>query len=574
MKLFNPQKADLKHYLFFTGKGGVGKTTIACSTAIQLAKDGNNVAIVSTDPASNLQDVFNMSLTNKLKAVPRVSGLFLANFDPLVAAKEYRQSVIDPYKGKLPDYAIKNMEEQLSGSCTTEIAAFDEFTNFLTDPKIKDKFNYIIFDTAPTGHTLRMLQLPAAWSNYLDENERGASCLGQLSGLGDKKLIYKKSVATLKSSDLTTLLLVARPQRAALYEAARASKELAKLGILNQQLIINGVLTNPSDKPSQIIAEQQNNDIAQMPHNLIGLTKSEVPLRPYNVVGLDHLANLLNAKQPKTIVKNIPNIKYPDLSSLVDSLINKKIIFTMGKGGVGKTTVAVQIAQMLAKRGKTVHLATTDPADHLGLFKINNSNITVTHINKKQSLQDYQQKVLNTSRKTMDNDEVNYIKEDLKSPCTQEIATFRTFADIIEQNKSDIIVIDTAPTGHTILLLDSTKNYAEQIKQTTGSVPKSIINLLPRLQDKKQTETIMVTLPEVTPIYESIRLGDDLTRAKIAHTWWVVNQSLLATKTTDPCLLARAQDEIQWINKVKRISNNHFVVEGWNENFEKQWLKA
>ena len=248
MENFNPGNIKLTKYLFYTGKGGVGKTSAACATAVNLADSGKKVLLISTDPASNLQDVFNTDLDNKGVPIKEVPNLIVANLDPIQAASEYRKSVIDPYLGKLPDAVIKNMEEQLSGSCTVEIAAFNEFSKFITDKNVQENYDYIIFDTAPTGHTLRMLQLPSAWSNFISESTHGASCLGQLSGLESKKEIYKNAVKTLANGLLTTLILVSRPEEAPLKEAERASRELSDIGINNQMLVINGVLTSHAQK--------------------------------------------------------------------------------------------------------------------------------------------------------------------------------------------------------------------------------------------------------------------------------------------------------------------------------------
>ncbi|MDA5387784.1 arsenical pump-driving ATPase [Loigolactobacillus backii] len=575
MKIYIPENANLTHYLFFTGKGGVGKTTTASATAVQLADDGKQVMLVSTDPASNLQDVFETELTNKPKAIADVPGLYVANFDPVVAAGEYRESVIGPYRGILPEAAITNMEEQLSGSCTVEIASFNEFATFLTDPQIDQRFDYIIFDTAPTGHALRMLQLPSAWNNYLDENDRGANCLGQLAGMNEKKATYAKAVATLNNPDLTTLMLVTRPQRASFLEATRASNELAAMGIKNQQIIVNGTLLTHNDAASRAIFAQQQADLANMPATLAQYTAYEVPLRAYNITGLAKIRLLLKLKQPEVKAVVATDVQYPQLDTIVADLIktDKKIIFTMGKGGVGKTTVAVEITKKLVAQHKTVHLATTDPADHLDFFKTADPAITISHIDEKKVLKDYQDEVLAKARATMKSDDVDYVAEDLRSPCTQEIAVFRAFANIVAQDDSDVVVIDTAPTGHT-LLLDSTQSYAKEVERTASDVPQAIVDLLPRLQDPTQTEIVMVTLPETTPVYESMRLNDDLNRTHMAHTWWVVNQSMLATKTTNLFLQARAQNEVAWIKKVKEISNDHFAVEQWRADFEETLLKV
>ncbi|MFL0245405.1 arsenical pump-driving ATPase [Candidatus Clostridium stratigraminis] len=564
-KNFNISDINLTKYLFFTGKGGVGKTSTACAVAVTLADEGKKIMLISTDPASNLQDVFNAKLNNKGVAIKEVPNLVVANFDPEEAAAEYREGVLAPYRGKLPESVIKNMEEQLSGSCTVEIAAFNEFSGFITDEKAALEFDHIIFDTAPTGHTLRMLQLPSAWSNFISESTHGASCIGQLSGLEDKKDVYKNAVKTLSDGEKTTLILVSRPETSPLIEAERASKELQDIGVKNQLLIINGVLKESDDKLSHAIFEKQQKSLEDIPVGIKDIETFEIPLRPYNITGLENVRAFLKNNNIKLNKETLNTNNISKLNNVIDDLYNsgKKVIFTMGKGGVGKTTIAAAIALGLSKKGKKVHLTTTDPAAHLKFVLDESYGITLSNIDEKKELAKYQEEVLNKARETMGEEDIAYVEEDLRSPCTQEIAVFRAFAEIVKKSENEIVVIDTAPTGHTLLLLDSTQSYNREIQRSQGDIPESVKKLLPKLRNEEETEVIIVTLAETTPVYEALRLQKDLTRAEIHSKWWVINSSFYAANTDNAILQVKASNEVQWINKVNEISHGNFAVIEW-----------
>lgn len=565
IKAYNISDINLTKYLFFTGKGGVGKTSAACATAVKLADSGKKIMLISTDPASNLQDVFNTELTNKGVAIKEVPNLTVANFDPIEAAAEYRESVIGPYRGKLPDVVIKNMEEQLSGSCTVEIAAFNEFSSFITDKKSAEEYDHIIFDTAPTGHTLRMLQLPSAWTSFISESTHGASCLGQLAGLESKKDIYKNAVDNLTDREKTTLILVSRPEPLPLKEAERASLELQDIGVNNQILIINGILEEHDDYLSGVIYEKQQSALRNMPEVFRDIDIFKIPLRPYNITGVDNVRAFLTQGKVMVHKESLQVENIPKLNKVIEELYrsDKKVIFTMGKGGVGKTTIAAAIALGLAKKGKKVHLATTDPAAHLNHVLDENYGITISNIDEKAELEKYKEEVLSKAGETMSEDDIAYIEEDLRSPCTQEIAVFRAFAEIVDKSETEVVVIDTAPTGHTLLLLDSTQSYHREIQRSSGDIPEAVKKLLPKLRNEEETEVIIVTLAETTPVYEAMRLQADLSRAGIHSNWWVINSSFYAANTTNEILKAKADSEVQWINKVNEISKGHFAVIEW-----------
>ncbi len=568
MKTFDLSDIDLTKYLFFTGKGGVGKTSIACATAVGLADNGKKILLISTDPASNLQDVFNQTLNGHGTDIQEVPGLTVVNLDPEQAAAEYRESVIAPFRGQLPESVIQNMEEQLSGSCTVEIAAFNQFSDFITDANKAKEYDHIIFDTAPTGHTLRMLQLPSAWSTFISESTHGASCLGQLSGLEERKGIYKQAVETLSDANATRLVLVCRPEIAPLKEDARSSHELQLLGIKNQLLVINGLLLqlDEADSVSKQIYDRQQNALKQTPAELLEYPSYYVPLRSYN------LSNIANIRRMLYNDNLTDDANYQRITNAkgIDELVNdlylsgKRVVFSMGKGGVGKTTLATEIALKLTKLGAKVHLTTTDPANHLNYNLAVQAGITVSRIDEAEVLEAYKNEVRSKAAETMTAEDMEYIEEDLRSPCTQEIAVFRAFAEIVDKAENEVVVIDTAPTGHTLLLLDATESYHKEVQRAHGDTPASVRRLLPRLRHK-ETEVVIVTLPEATPVFEAERLQMDLRRAGINNKWWVVNACLSLTDTKDPFLSAKAKNELTWIRKVEELSNGNAVLISWKD---------
>lgn len=572
MKNFSLENLILTKYLFFTGKGGVGKTSLSASLAINLADSKKKILLLSTDPASNLQDIFKTKVSNKPQVIKEIHNLYILNLDPEKAAAEYRESVLSMYRGLLPDAALINMEEQLSGSCTTEIAAFNEFASILTDDKIKQQFDHIIFDTAPTGHTLRMLELPAAWDGYIENTGGNASCLGQLSGLSEKKQLYENAAKTLKDEKLTTLYLVTRPQKIAVDEVVRTSGELLELNIKNQVIVFNYILKNfiKGDRLSESFYSNQQKILNSLPKVLEPFTKYAGYLKPYNIVGIGNIRNLI--KEDSLPLNN--KIKRPQISKntkpfkqLINDLYKsgKKVIFTMGKGGVGKSTIASAIALGLSEKGAKVHLTTTDPAAHLKHLVKGGKNLRVTEINPKMEIENYRSQIINEASKTMTKESLDYITEDLMSPCTEEIAVFKAFADIVANAGEEIVVIDTAPTGHTLLLLDTTKSYAKEAARASKKEENSITNLLPRLRDKNFTDVIIVTLAEATPYFESVRLKDDLARAQIFCDTYVINNVTANIETKDNILKERGLAEIDWINKISGDIKNVYICEHQTE---------
>ena len=547
-------------HLFFTGKGGVGKTSISCATAIALADKGLKVLLVSTDPASNLDEMLGVALGSDPTPVPGVSGLFAMNIDPETAAEDYRARVLDQMGPAATDTEKATVREQLSGACTTEIAAFDEFVGLLADDN--PQFDHIIFDTAPTGHTLRLLSLPKAWTGFLEANERGASCLGPHSGLKMQEDRFRDALDCLGDPARTTIVLVTRAERGAIREAARTAGELAELGLSNQMLAVNGRFTpsDPRDTVAAAFAAEQAAALAELPASLASLPRDEVPLKSFDMVGLEALRALFAPNDDLTGsgADDLPAVTdLPRLSALVDDIAagGKGLVMVMGKGGVGKTTVAAAVAVGLAARGHSVHLTTTDPAAHLSFVVGSDTmpGLTVDRIDPEAETERYIEKIMTTKGRDLDEDGKALLREDLASPCTEEVAVFHAFSRVVGEARSNFVVIDTAPTGHTLLLLDATGAYHRQMtRHLDENAPGRMVTPLMRLQDPAYTRVLLVTLPETTPVSEAGALQEDLRRAKIEPYGWVVNKSMAITGTRDPLLRARIKGEAAQIERVKR----------------------
>jgi arsenite/tail-anchored protein-transporting ATPase len=563
---------EAPRHLFFTGKGGVGKTSLAAATAVTLADRGKRVLLVSTDPASNLDDVLGVELGREPRPVPGVEGLEALNIDPEAAAEAYRDRVVGPVRGIMPDDLVAGMEEQLSGACTVEVAAFDEFTMLLGDDGAAAGFDHVVFDTAPTGHTLRLLRLPAAWSDFLDTNERGASCLGPSSGLKMQHERYAATVRALSDPSRTLLVLVTRPEGGALGEAARSSRELAEVGLRNQHLVINGVFeaTDRSDPLAMALEKGGRRALDAMPTDLASVPSSRIPLRGENIVGLGAVRRMLvgggaanGADGGAPDVAELPS-GAASLDTLVDELADREhgLVMVMGKGGVGKTTVAAALAVELAARGASVHLTTTDPAAHVAdVVGELPGDLRLSRIDPEAEVAAYRARVLARAGKDLDEEGRALLEEDLRSPCTEEVAVFHAFSKIVAGARRELVIMDTAPTGHSLLLLDAAGSYHREIMRNAGDRAGAVTTPLMRLRDPDYTRVLLVTLAETTPVLEAAALAADLRRAGIEPYGWVVNNSLAVAGTTDPLLRRRAAEEVEPVKRVAaELTDRVFVV--------------
>jgi arsenite-transporting ATPase len=568
--------AGVPRFLFFTGKGGVGKTSMSCVVSFALADQGKQVLLISTDPASNLDEVLETPLTGRPTPINGQPGLWAMNIDPVQAAAEYRERIVGPYRGVLPEDAVQSIEEQLSGACTVEIAAFNEFTRFIGDDKDTRNYDHVVFDTAPTGHTLRLLSLPAAWNDFVIANTSGSSCLGPLSGLKDQRLIYEAAVKSLTDYQKTLLILVARAEEITLREAARASAELYLIGMKNQHLIINGLFqTKSSDPVAEAFSRKAEEAIACMPERLARLPRTVFGNNPQGLTGIKAIRDAVQGKPvicAPDIVEKLRTGRSHLLSQtgrwkeLLDSLEERGtgLIMTMGKGGVGKTSIAVAIARELANRGHPVHLSTTDPAAHIeDMLDRPLPNLQVSRIDPKEENRKYVENILEGKKGSLSDEDMALLEEELRSPCIEEIAVFRAFAHAVALGQDNFVVLDTAPTGHTLLLLDATQSYHREVEKNSDGVADDVLELLPHLRDPEFTKILLVTLPEATPVHEAARLQDDLRRAQIEPFAWIINQSFALSGTTDTLLAARGVNELKYIDEVASKFAKNVVILPW-----------
>ncbi len=561
---------DLPRFVFFTGKGGVGKTSIACATSVKLAREGKRVLLVSTDPASNVGQVFGCTIGNTITSIRAVDGLDALEIDPQQAAQAYRDKIVGPARGVLAPDVVKSMEEQLSGACTTEIAAFDEFTELLVDSELTHPYDHIVADTAPTGHTIRLLQLPGAWSGFLETGKGDASCLGPLAGLDKQRSQYGAAVASLSDPSRTRLVLVSRPQQSSLREVERTHNELAAIGFRNQYLVINGILPAEDDQRDELahaIHQREQGAIQNMPGVLRALPRDEVSTKPFNIVGIDALSDLFDVDSTRSlhlVNTSPPDINAPHLSTLVDEIAKdgKGLIMLMGKGGVGKTTIAAAVAVELAHRGYAVHLTTSDPAAHLQeTLGGTVANLTVSRIDPREETERYKQQIRRSKGERLDDVGKAVLEEDLRSPCTEEIAVFHAFSRVIREANRTFVVMDTAPTGHTLLLLDATSSYHRDVSRQMGKTGMNFTTPMMQLQDHRHTKVLLVTLAETTPVLEAASLQEDLRRAGIEPWAWVINNSIAAAKPRSTLLVQRANNELREIEAVsQRLSTRYAVV--------------
>ncbi len=572
-------------YLFFSGKGGVGKTTMACATAVQEADAGRKTLIVTTDPASNLADTFEQPIGHQVVPIAGVPNLFAMEIDPDKATEEYRDRILGPFRAVMPEDVTKVLEEQFRSPCTTEIASFDRFVDFMDE----DAYDVVIFDTAPTGHTIRLLELPVDWSQFISDSTKGAgqTCMGPVQAIQDSKEKYDRAIRLLNDASRTRFIFVLQPEQTAIFETERSSNELRSIGVHSQEMIVNGILpAEVCDEPlfrSRYDMQQRHlTEIASrflVPTRRIYLRDKEVK----GIASLRQMAKSLSGQDtheagPAFLADSIDQANLHSLSAhglqrlFTPTNGGGKMIFFTGKGGVGKTSMSCVAATHLAQLGFKTLLLTTDPAAHLGQVLdvpvgdypaviASVPNLWASRIDPKKATEEYKAKVIEDARKRYSPDMLAAMREELDSPCTEEMAAFDKFTEYANSTDFDVIVFDTAPTGHTLRLLELPFDYSDQVEMMVATTKESgdiraqtrarFEHIIARLKDPEQSVFVSVVYPESTPIIEAYRAMLDLKATGIPTQLVVANQVIPASLSSNAFFANRRAMQIKYLNEIQ-----------------------
>lgn len=573
-------------YIFFSGKGGVGKTSMACTTALRSADTGVRTLIVTTDPASNLADVFEQPIGHKITPIEGAPNLWAMEIDPDRATEEYIDRAMAPIREAFPLEMVKVMEEQMSGPCTAEVAAFDRFTDFLDKPSQNgENFDVVIFDTAPTGHTIRLLELPAEWSQSIDAASEGSgqTCIGPAAAIQDARHKYERALAILRDAQQTTFIFVLHPEAIAIKETRRATEELAKLDIHTHRLIINGIIP-PEEHANPLFAarakmqarylEEIENDLllpAQSMYLLPGEIKGLRRLREVGKMFFDGQRNTDGFTQDLSPLIAIEPSKESVLPKITPNGYRKTLFFA-GKGGVGKTVASCITAVWLARQGFRTLLLTTDPAAHLGdvlgspvgdvVAAVGGiDNLWAAKIDPKSAAETYKQRILDDARQRGRPEEsIRVIAEELDSPCTEEMAAFDKFIDFASQADWQAVVFDTAPTGHTMRLIELPMDWSQQIDvKVFASVDSSAADdiakqrfaeVIEMMRDTERSTFAFVMYPESTPILEAFRAVEELRTVGIEPGIVVANFVIPPEQVTTPFIRARRRMQEKYLAEI------------------------
>ncbi len=577
-------------FIFFSGKGGVGKTSMACTTAVRYADEGKRTLIVTTDPASNLADVFEQPIGHKITPIDGVPNLWAMEIDPDRATEEYKDRALAPIRAVFPPQMVQVMEEQMSGPCTAEVAAFDRFTDFLdTAADGNSPFDVVIFDTAPTGHTLRLIELPIEWSRSIDEAAQGSgqTCIGPAAAIQDARQKYERTVATMRNPAQTRFIFVLQPEATSIKETVRATDELGKLGIHTHELIVNGILP-PEETANLLFAQRIQMQAAYLTqiardlplparrmYLLDGEIKGNARLREVAAMLFDGKGVSAKPVARDHQVMNSSEHRLGTNSDVLQRLLpngHRRTVFFAGKGGVGKTVASCTTAVWLARQGYKTLLLTTDPAAHLGDVlgvPVGDSiapvdgvpNLWATRIDPKAAGEAYKIRILaDARRRGRPESALKVMREELNSPCTEEIAAFDLFIEYASQADWEAVVFDTAPTGHTLRMLELPVEWSKQLDVkvfasvdtvAADDVAKQHFSaVIDMMRDPDSSTFAYVMYPEATPIIEAYRASEELRTLGIQPGLVVANLVLPPDQCTTPFSRARRAMQEQYLEQI------------------------
>lgn len=554
-------------FIFFSGKGGVGKTSMACTTSVYYADQGKKTLIVTTDPAANLADVFEQEIGHKITKINGIENLFAMEIDPEKATNEYKERSLAPMRELFDEEMLKIAEEQLSGPCTEEMASFDKFIDFMEE----DSFDMVIFDTAPTGHTIRLLELPVDWSKHIEESSKGSgqTCMGPVALIQESKKKYDDAIAKLRNPERTDFIFVMQPEQTSLEETIRSSNELKEIGIKTTKIIINGFIPkaeaiHPFFKSRYDMQQSYLNKAKATFKNTCIET---MELFDSELKGIEMFRkSALKLFKTKVSNKNIEHLIYPEKGK-------RKNIFFSGKGGVGKTSMACITAIQTAQKGYKTLLMTTDPAAHIGkvldkpvtneITKIDGVvNLYAVEIDQKKATEDYKNKILTDAKDRFDESTLKAMEEELNSPCTEEMAAFQKFIEYANLDDFEVIVFDTAPTGHTLRLLELPMDWSKQIQLKAGLSTKisqadkkqkeQFDRVIEMMRDEEVTTFGFVMYPEKTPIIEAYRASKELETVGIKTQLAIANFIIPEEQAITPFFTNRRNMQLKYLDDMHK----------------------
>ncbi len=588
-ELVEPSGDDTE-FVFFSGKGGVGKSTVSCATATWLADNDYETLLVTTDPAPNLSDIFGQGIGHEVTEIEGIENLSAIEIDPDTAAEEYRQETIEPMRQLLGEEEIKTVEEQLNSPCVEEIAAFDNFVDFMDSPE----YDVVVFDTAPTGHTIRLMELPSDWNAELEKG--GSTCIGPAASMEDKKVQYERAIDTLQNTEQTTFAFVGKPEDSSVDEIERSAGDLAELGIESQLLILNGYLPESvcEDPFFEGKREDEQAVIERAPEEFDADATATYPLQPGEITGLDLLSDVASVvyddEEPTVDVGSATDVDtdqsvdteaLADPASVADRVTpsddETRYLFFTGKGGVGKSTIAAASATKLAEAGYETLVVTTDPAAHLeDIFgepvgheptSVSQTNLDAARIDQEKALEEYRTQVLDhvtEMYEDKDDTEIDVdaaianVEEELESPCAEEMAALEKFVSYFQKDGYDVVVFDTAPTGHTLRLLElpsDWKGFMDLGSLTKGAAPAKgdqYDEVIETMQNPERSSFAFVMYPEYTPMMEAYRAAEDLNDQVGIETAFVVANYLLPEEYGDNGFFEnRRAQQAKYLDEIK-----------------------